>query len=153
MSLADTTQVIGVFPGWTCRLRKRFIRDQVVAPDALTPGRRKPENMGVAQERKFLAPFLEWATTSGVLLFYFSFIKNDNISITTDGERHVASSQWRRSGIGDGARSDRSGQDRRATAPSAVGGFALELRAELEADRSDSGRLAWLAQVGASART
>ena len=69
MSLADTAQVIGVSPGWACQLRKRFIRGQVVgAPDAPTPGGRKRENMSVAQEREFLAPFLESAAAGGVLV-------------------------------------------------------------------------------------
>ena len=69
MSLADTAQVIGVSPGWACQLRKRFMRGQVVgAPDAPTPGGRKRENMSVAQEREFLAPFLESAASGGVLV-------------------------------------------------------------------------------------
>ena len=69
MSLADTAQVIGVSPGWACQLRKRFMRGQVVgAPDAPTPGGRKRENMSVAQEREFLAPFLELAAAGGVLV-------------------------------------------------------------------------------------
>ena len=69
MSLADTAQVIGVSPGWACQLRKRFMRGQVVgAPDAPTPGGRKRENMSVAQEREFLAPFLESAAAGGVLV-------------------------------------------------------------------------------------
>ena len=69
MSLADTAQVIGVSPGWACQLRKRVMRGQEVgAPDAPTPGGRKRENMSVAQEREFLAPFLELAAAGGVLV-------------------------------------------------------------------------------------
>lgn len=69
MSLADTAQIIGVSPGWACQLRKRFMRGQVVgSPDSPTPGGRKRENMSVAEEREFLAPFLESAATGGVLV-------------------------------------------------------------------------------------
>jgi hypothetical protein len=69
MSLADTARVIGVSPGWACQLRKRFLRGQVVGTsDAPTPGGRKRENMSVAQEREFLAPFLESAAAGGVLV-------------------------------------------------------------------------------------
>lgn len=69
MSLADTAQVIGVSPGWACQLRKRFMRGQVVGTaDAPTPGGRRRENMSVAEEREFLAPFLESAAAGGVLV-------------------------------------------------------------------------------------
>ncbi len=69
LSLTETAQVIGVSPGWTCQLRRRFVRGQIVGlPDAPTAGGRKRQNMTVAQEREFLAPFLEQAATGGVLV-------------------------------------------------------------------------------------
>ena len=69
MSMAQTAQAIGVSPGWACQLRRRFMQGQIAgAPDAPTPGGRKRQNMSVAQEREFLAPFLESAAAGGVLV-------------------------------------------------------------------------------------
>lgn len=69
LSLADTAQAIGVSPGWACQLRRRFIRGQIAgAPDAPAAGGRKRQNMSLQEEREFLAPFLQQATTGGVLV-------------------------------------------------------------------------------------
>ena len=69
LSLAGTAQVIGVSPGWACQLRRRFIHGQIAGvPDAPTAGGRKRQNMTVQEECEFLAPFLEQATTGGVLV-------------------------------------------------------------------------------------
>lgn len=69
MSLADTAQAIGVSTGWACQLRRRFMQGKVVgALDAPTPGGRKRENMSLAEEREFLAPFLDSAAAGGVLV-------------------------------------------------------------------------------------
>ena len=69
LSLADTAQMIGVSPGWACQLRRRFMRGQIAgAADAPTAGGRKRQNMSLAEERAFLAPFLEQAATGGVLV-------------------------------------------------------------------------------------
>lgn len=69
MSLADTAQAIGVSIGWVCQLRRRFMQGKVVgALDAPTPGGRKRENMSLAEEREFLAPFLDSAAAGGVLV-------------------------------------------------------------------------------------
>ena len=69
LSLADTAQVIGVSPGWACQLRRRFMHGQVAgSPDAPTAGGRKRQNMSLQEEREFLAPFLEQASTGGVLV-------------------------------------------------------------------------------------
>ncbi len=69
LSLADTARVIGVSPGWACQLRRRFICGQIAgAPDAPAAGGRKRQNMSLQEEREFLAPFLQQATTGGVLV-------------------------------------------------------------------------------------
>ena len=69
LSLTETAQIIGVSPGWVCLLRRRFMRGQLAgAPDAPAAGGRRRQNMSVAQEREFLAPFLEQAATGGVLV-------------------------------------------------------------------------------------
>ena len=69
LSLADTAQVIGVSPGWACQLRRRFMRGEVAgAPDAPTAGGRKRQNMTLAEEREFLAPFFEQAAAGGILV-------------------------------------------------------------------------------------
>jgi transposase len=69
MSLSDTAQAIGVSKGWACQLRRQFMRGRK-AGDAEAPvaGGRKRENMSVAKEREFLAPFLESAAVGGVLV-------------------------------------------------------------------------------------
>lgn len=69
MSLADTAQAIGVSKGWACQLRRQFMRGRkAVDTDAPVTGGRKRENMSVAKEREFLAPFLESAAAGGVLV-------------------------------------------------------------------------------------
>lgn len=69
MSLADTAQAIGVSKGWACQLRREFIRGHKAGdPEAPTAGGRKRQNMSVAQEREFLAPFLDSASAGGVLV-------------------------------------------------------------------------------------
>lgn len=69
LSLAQTAQLIGVSLGWACQLRRRFINGQIAgAGDVPTPGGRKRQNMSLQEEREFLAPFLEQATSGGVLV-------------------------------------------------------------------------------------
>ena len=69
LSLADTAEVVGVSPGWACQLSRRFMRGQLAgAPGAPTAGGRKRQNMGLQEEREFLAPFLEQAASGGVLV-------------------------------------------------------------------------------------
>jgi hypothetical protein len=70
MSLADTAQVIGVSPRWACQLRKCFMRGPGGRRTRCAHTKRgaKRENMSVAQEREFLAPFLESAAGGGVLV-------------------------------------------------------------------------------------
>jgi transposase len=70
LSLEQTAQVIGVSLGWACQLRRRFSAGRFVgAGGAPARGGRKRQNLTVAQEREFLAPFIEQAQTGAVLLF------------------------------------------------------------------------------------
>ena len=69
LSLAATAQMIGVSPGWACQLRRRFMHGQIAgAIDTPAAGGRKRQNMSLAEERAFLAPFLEQAASGGVLV-------------------------------------------------------------------------------------
>ena len=69
MSLADTAQLIGLSIGWTCQLRRRFIRGEIVgSAETRTAGGRKRENMSEEQEKAFLKPFLATAGTGGILV-------------------------------------------------------------------------------------
>ena len=69
LSLEQTAQVIGRSPAWTCRLRNRFLAGQI-AGDAQRPSRggRRRQNMTIEQERAVLAPFLDRASTGGILV-------------------------------------------------------------------------------------
>ena len=69
LSLQQTARVIGRSPAWTCRLRNRFLAGQI-AGDAQRPSRggRRRQNMTIEQERAVLAPFLDRASTGGILV-------------------------------------------------------------------------------------
>lgn len=69
LSIEQTAEAIGLSPGWTCQLRRRFIAGHLVNKDtALARGGRKRENLSIEQEREFLAPFLEKASAGGILI-------------------------------------------------------------------------------------
>lgn len=69
LSLAQTAQAIGISPGWVCRLRNQFIRGEIV-DDGGKPARggRRNENFTYEQEAELLKPFLEEASTGGILV-------------------------------------------------------------------------------------
>ncbi len=69
MTLAQTGKVVGVSPGWTCQLRRRFIEagGQIVE-DRPRPGGRRRENMSREEEVAFLSPFLDSAKNGGILV-------------------------------------------------------------------------------------
>jgi transposase len=69
LSLEETAAVIGVSKGWTCQLRRRFMRSQFAGDPALPArGGRKRQNMSKEEEKAFLAPFLEQASSGSVLV-------------------------------------------------------------------------------------
>lgn len=69
LSIEQTAQALGVSRGWACQLRGRFAKLErgEMTPRAARGGRRR-ENLSVAEEAVFLAPFLEQAKTGGVLI-------------------------------------------------------------------------------------
>jgi transposase len=69
LSLKQTAQAIGVSVGWTCQLRRRFIRrgGKAEAHRARMGGRHR-ENMTREAEAEFLEPFFEKAKTGGILV-------------------------------------------------------------------------------------
>lgn len=69
LSLEQTARVIGRSAPWTCRLRNRFLADEIVGDgQRQSRGGRRRQNMTVEQERELLAPFLEQASTGGILV-------------------------------------------------------------------------------------
>ena len=75
LSIEQTARAIGVSTGWACQLRNRFIREGGIPREgkALRGGRRR-ENMNLAEEEAFLAPFFDKAKEGGILVV--SEIKN-----------------------------------------------------------------------------
>jgi transposase len=75
LSIEQTARAIGVSTGWACQLRNRFIREGGIPREGkpLRGGRRR-ENMNLADEEAFLAPFLDKAKEGGILVV--SEIKN-----------------------------------------------------------------------------
>lgn len=67
LSLDQTAGALGISVSWACKLRTRFARGEVVDPNAKC-GHRPRQNMNPEEEAAFLAPFLEQAKTSGVLV-------------------------------------------------------------------------------------
>lgn len=69
LSLEAMAQVIGLSVGWTSRLRKAFIRGEVIG-DGSTPtrGGRHHENFTLEREREVLKPLLNHARNGGVLV-------------------------------------------------------------------------------------
>lgn len=67
LSLEQTADALGISVSWTCKLRTRFARGDVVDPKAKC-GHRPRQNMSREEEAAFLAPFLEEAKTGGVLM-------------------------------------------------------------------------------------
>jgi transposase len=68
-SIEQTARAIGVSPGWACQLRNRFIRDGGIPGEGKpSRGGRRRENMSLAEEKAFLAPFFEKAKVGGILV-------------------------------------------------------------------------------------
>ncbi|HYE35557.1 helix-turn-helix domain-containing protein [Methylocaldum sp.] len=69
LTLRQTAAVIGVSPGWACRLRRRFERIVQGEESPKPPrGGRRRELLTPEQEAVFLAPYLEEAKAGGVLV-------------------------------------------------------------------------------------
>lgn len=69
LSIDQVAEITGLSRGWTCQLRRRFIAGHPVSGNAAPArGGRRRENLGIEQEREFLAPFLEKASAGGILV-------------------------------------------------------------------------------------
>ncbi len=67
LSLGQTADVLGISVSWTCKLRTRFARGEVMEPDSKC-GHRPRQNLTPEEEAEFLAPFIEEAKSGGVLI-------------------------------------------------------------------------------------
>ena len=67
LSLEQTADVLGISVSWTCKLRTRFARGEVIEPGSKC-GHRPRQNLAPEDEEEFLAPFLEEAKSGGVLV-------------------------------------------------------------------------------------
>lgn len=67
LSLEQTADVLGISVSWTCKLRTRFARGEVMDPDSKC-GHRPRQNLASEEEAEFLAPFFEEAKSGGVLV-------------------------------------------------------------------------------------
>jgi len=68
-SIEQLAAVLGVSRGWACQLRQRFIRNAgKPAVSFVKRGGRRRENMSTVEEKAFLAPFLDKAEKSGILV-------------------------------------------------------------------------------------
>lgn len=70
LSIDQVAEIIGVSRGWACQLRRRFIQTGgvVEVAEKRQRGGRRRENMSLAEEEAFLAPFLEQAAAGGILV-------------------------------------------------------------------------------------
>jgi len=69
LTLEQTAQATGVSVGWVSQLRNRFIREDGNFDDEIPKrGGRYRQNMNREEEERFLAPFLEKASSGGILV-------------------------------------------------------------------------------------
>jgi transposase len=69
LTLEQTAQATGVTVGWVSQLRNRFIREDGRFDDERPKrGGRYRQNMHREEEERFLAPFLEKASSGGILV-------------------------------------------------------------------------------------
>ena len=68
-SLEETAAILGVSKGWACQLRRQFIQMPEGA-EVRKRGRggRRRQNLSLAEEKEFLAPFFEKAASGGILI-------------------------------------------------------------------------------------
>ena len=69
MGLEQTAQAIGLSKGWTCRLRNQFIAGETVGDQGKSVrGGRRRENFTIEREAELLKPFLESASSGGIMV-------------------------------------------------------------------------------------
>lgn len=69
LSMAQVAAILGISRGWSCKLRRRFIRSVgQPLPMKQTRGGRRRENMTFEEEVEFLAPFFDKAARCGILV-------------------------------------------------------------------------------------
>ena len=68
LSLDETAAITGISKKWVCQLRTDFIRANGVIEHKTSRGGRHRENLSLAQESDFLAPFIEKAKAGGILV-------------------------------------------------------------------------------------
>lgn len=68
LSLDQTSAVTGISKRWVSSLRTEFIRANGAIERKAACGGRHRENMSLAEEAEFLAPFIEKAKTGGILV-------------------------------------------------------------------------------------
>ena len=68
LSLEQTSAIIGVSTGWACHLRTEFIHTNGRVERTKSHGGRRRENLSLADEVTFLAPFTEKAKVGGILV-------------------------------------------------------------------------------------
>ena len=67
LSLEQTAALLGISVSWTCKLRTRFARGEIMEPKANREHRPR-QNMNPEEEAAFLAPFIEKAKSGGMLV-------------------------------------------------------------------------------------
>lgn len=68
LSLDQTSAITGVSKNWVCHLRTEFIHANGSVERKKTHGGRRRENLSLADEAAFLAPFVESARSGGILV-------------------------------------------------------------------------------------
>lgn len=68
MSLEQTSAITGISKNWACHLRTEFIHANGNVERKKSHGGRRRENMSLADEAVFLAPFIEKARAGGILI-------------------------------------------------------------------------------------
>lgn len=67
LSLEQTAALLGISVSWTCKLRTRFARGEIMGSKAHRTHRPR-QNMNPQEETAFLAPFIEKAKSGGMLV-------------------------------------------------------------------------------------
>ncbi len=67
LSLEQTAALLGISVSWTCKLRTRFARGEIIESKADREHRPR-QNMNPGEEAAFLAPFIEKARSGGMLV-------------------------------------------------------------------------------------